>query len=792
MVSAALARAVAGGWHLFCGVTDSMEFALVSLLLVLLVAWLAGFVANRFGFPAILGELAAGVLIGPAILGAIILDPSIPLVGGLRLGFPEHVPGLDVLAEVGVFLLLLYIGMEVDFRDLVKAGKAGLWAATGGFLVPAVMGYAMSSLFGVSREGALFLGLAMGVTSIATKSRILVDLKLFGTRIANVLLAGALISDTAVLMIFALVLGLLGPEELKVTTIGLVVVKAALFFAIATVVGLKLLPLVGDFLQRIGLKDRTGNFTLVLLIGLVYAEMAHLLGLHSIIGAFMGGLFLREGVLRGRLSHEITVLVRDLSVGFLTPIFFVTAGFSVTLGVLVTHSWLVVLVLVVATVGKILGTALFYAIGRLDWREGIVIGFGMNGRGAVEIIIAELALSMGLITREIFSVLVLMAFFTTMTVPVFLKWGTNWLRSRGELARSEERRRGVILVGATPLAREFAREVASRGESVVLVDSNRNRCEAASREGLQVISGNALSEEVLAIAGAKQARRLIAITPNAEVNTVAVRTAHESFGVPRAESVIPLAVEGEPPSPGAFLLSQPERLERWNYLIVRKEYERLVLKPAESEPLPEFLKRHAGDPARILPLAVVRQDQLLLPGEVEKVGSEDLVIVLRQSERRETEESRFDATLRQCPILDIEDSLSMEELFDRVASTMSARLNLKAAPIKQRLLEREHESSTLIIPGLAIPHVEIEGTDRFDMLVARCREGVQFGSGGAESAAHMVFVLLGSRDARNHHLRALSAVAQLVQNPDFERRWDEARDTEALRRVLLRARGLSA
>ena len=163
-----------------------VELNIVNLLMVMAAAWLGGILAKRMGFPAILGELLIGIILGPALLAVL-----------------ETSADLDILAEVGILFLMAYIGMEINFKDLGKASWAGLLAAIGGFVVPFGLGYYTILHFGGTHIAGLFVGIAVGVTSLATKSRILVDLKLLDTRIAYVLMAGALISDTLALIIFA-------------------------------------------------------------------------------------------------------------------------------------------------------------------------------------------------------------------------------------------------------------------------------------------------------------------------------------------------------------------------------------------------------------------------------------------------------------------------------------------------------------------------------------------------------------------------------------------------------------
>ena len=170
------------------------------------------------------------------------------------------------------------------------------------------------------------------------------------------------------------------------------VLRVALFFAASWVLGLYVFPPLYRWLRRRNLVGRTFHATLALIIALAFAELAELAGLHGILGAFLAGLFLREAISERRLSHELTELVRDVSIGFLAPIFFLTVGFEVSFGVLQTSLGLLLTVIVVATVGKIVGTLLFYVWSGGAWREGLVIGMGMNDRGAVEIILAGIAL----------------------------------------------------------------------------------------------------------------------------------------------------------------------------------------------------------------------------------------------------------------------------------------------------------------------------------------------------------------------------------------------------------------
>lgn len=493
-----------------------MHIDLFNLLLVLITAWGAGKLAGRVGYPAVLGELMAGIVLGPAVFGLL-----------------QGTDALEVLAAVGVLLMMLYIGMEIDPRELGRASWGGLLAAIGGFVTPFALCFGLLMWMGEPLVGALFVGIAAAVTSLATKSRILVDLDIMHTRIAHVMMAGALVADTLSLVAFAAILGMAEASgtSIDLLDVALVFGRAMAFFAVVGAVGILLLPRLGRWMRSSAMVGRTGGFTIVLAVAVAFAELAEVAGLHGVVGTFVAGLFLRDQALGRQLSAQLRSTVHDASIGFLAPIFFVTAGFQVSFAALREDAVLLFVLVMLASVGKIFGTALFYLPTRNGWREGLTIGTGMNGRGAVEIILAGIALKAGIIDARLFSMLVFLAIATTATVPVLLGITVRWLRSRDELVSSAGQRRGVIVVGAGETARAMSALLSDHTE-VCVIDTNAERCEAAAAAGLDQVRGNALEEAVLEAAGAADAGSVVAITPNASVNAVVARMARALFEMP--------------------------------------------------------------------------------------------------------------------------------------------------------------------------------------------------------------------------------------------------------------------
>lgn len=743
-----------------------MELSVLNLLLVLAAAWIAGQLTVRIGYPSVLGELVAGILLGPPLLGIL-----------------HGTEALSIIAELGILVMMLYIGMEIDPKELRRASGGGILAAVGGFITPFVLCYFLVVALGGSVVAAIFVGIASGVTSLATKSRILVDLQLLDTRIAHVMMAGALVADTLSLVIFAAVFGVIDTGAADMASIGWMMAKVAGFFMAAWLVGSRILPRVAGRLENLG---TTPTFTFVVLVGLLFAQGAELAGIHGILGAFLAGLFLREQVFGRSLSQRLVDLVRHASIGFLAPVFFVTAGFAVSFDVFDTDLVLLLGVIAVATIGKFVGTALFYLPTGHGWREGVVIAAGMNARGAVEIIVAQLALTSGLISQDIFSILVFMAIATTAFEPMLLKWGVAWLEGRGELVRSKRDREGFLIIGAGPTARLLGR-VLARSSTVRMIDLNADRCRRAAEDGIEAHQGDALDERILSQAGASHVQTLIALTPNVEVNALTARSAREVFQIPE----VLVATRGVDEGHSALtahlhvstLFAGPIRLADWDFRVDHREANTAGLNArSTSSPADLFAQITQVFPA--IPFAVRRGARYIPFHNSIDLDENDHVLLLQVDERTEVRD-RFDALAARAPVLDIDRALDAEEFFEMTAAALASDLEEDPRRLAAKFQARELSSSTVLLPGLAVPHLLLSGNERFALLIARCREGVGFP--GRTERVHALFVLAGTEDERNFHLRALAAIATIAQSSDFEKEWLLAPNAEALRNIVLQS-----
>jgi hypothetical protein len=437
-----------------------------------------------------------------------------------------------------------------------------------------------------------------------------------------------------VLVIFAAVVGPDAAEGISIATALFAGGKALAFGLGAWLVGMWLLPAIKN---RFGDReiDRGAMFLAVVIFGLAFAYAAELAGIHAILGAFVAGLFIDKRVMEPKVSKDVQQKLSTMSVGVLAPFFFVSAGFEVSLSVFRSDLPLLLAVIALATAGKVVGTALFYLPSGNGWREGLVVGAGMNGRGAVEIIVAEIALAQGLIDRDVFSILVFMALFTTATVPVLLTWGVRWLRRRGELVRAGDRDQ-VLIIGAGVVARRLAVSL-QRSMPVTLLDTNRANLVAGQSEGLTVQAGSGLDEVALESAGIERTLLIVAATPNAEVNVLTAQLARD-FGVP---DVIVLLRE---PDSKTFenrlaesdiqLIRAPEDFAAWEHALnsgravsktIESEEELLRFKDASN---PQWLSE--SEPTREFPITVVSNGETSPYTTEVRLTDGEQVVVLRR------------------------------------------------------------------------------------------------------------------------------------------------------------------
>lgn len=382
-----------------------LENPTINLLMVMVLVWSAGVLFRKIKQPPVLGELLAGIVFGPSFLGIIHPDPT-----------------LKVLSELGVFFLMFYAGLETNPFDLKRMGKLSFMVGIGGFIVPFVLGFFVSYVFfDVSMTQSLFVGLGLSITAIAVNARVLKDMYLQNFRVTPVIIGASIIDDVLSFALFTAIVGVSTSGTFTWQNELFALIKVFLFFGVSIFIGLQLYPRISKYFAY---REAKG-FTFALIMALIFGLLAEMAGLHIILGAYMAGLFVREGIVNKDLFQKINDRFVSITYGFLGPVFFVSLSFHITFTIFQTHFWLLAILLTVAILGKLIGAGLGAYLGKMNMVESTVVACAMNGRGAVELVIASIGFELGIIDNVFFSILVVIAFLTTLFPPISLSFLLN-------------------------------------------------------------------------------------------------------------------------------------------------------------------------------------------------------------------------------------------------------------------------------------------------------------------------------------------------------------------------------
>lgn len=382
-----------------------LQLAIV-LSILLFSAKAAGYLSTRLGQPSVLGELLIGILLGPSLINL------------LELPFFQHDISETIreFAELGVLLLMFIAGLELHFGEMRHNLRVAAWAGFMGVLWPVLLGWGAGLLFGLSHPVSLFLGLTLGATSVSISAQTLIELKALRSRVGLSLLGAAVFDDILIILFLSVFLAL---QEGAGSTAGivLIVVRMFIFLVFSIALGLRALPWLIRKVARLPISQ--GLLSMSIVIMLVYGLAAELVGgMAAITGAFLAGLMLARSPEKDRIETGAHALAYSLFV----PIFFVNIGLSINLREFRMDMLLPTLVIVVvAVVGKWLGSGWGARIGGLTKREAIQLGAGMISRGEVGLIVANVGVNQGLIAGDVFSAVVVMVLVTTLITPPILR-----------------------------------------------------------------------------------------------------------------------------------------------------------------------------------------------------------------------------------------------------------------------------------------------------------------------------------------------------------------------------------
>jgi Kef-type K+ transport system membrane component KefB len=386
------------------------EELFISVVIILVATRLLGEFSQRLRLPPLVGELAAGIIIGPYVLKLVTPDQS-----------------LNVISDLGVFFLMLLAGLQMDPREIRKAGLRGGILAAIAFSLPYVGGFGIAALFGLGIVQSMFVGLLLSITAVPVSTIVLMQFGILETKLGTTVITAAVINDIFSLVVLSIVLQLHGangaPVNIMETTINSVI-KILLFIGGIFLVDI-LFRKANVWFQRRGtyffekLHTNEAAFGILLISTILVSVIAQVvIGLHFIIGTFFSGLIVYKEIIRKENFERVYGIISAISFGFFAPIFFAVIGININMDSIANNLPFFIVLAIVAVITKVGGGYIGSRLTKFSKDESLAIAFLMNGRGMVELVIASIGFSSGIIDSTIFSITVTIGWATTILAPI--------------------------------------------------------------------------------------------------------------------------------------------------------------------------------------------------------------------------------------------------------------------------------------------------------------------------------------------------------------------------------------
>lgn len=386
-----------------------------NLLILLVVAKVFGEIFERFKQPAMIGEIIAGIIVGPSLLNIV-----------------HRTEDIKVISELGIFLLVIIAGLEINLDDILKSLKGrNIIISLMAFFVPILSGIAVGYYFDKDIMTTVFIGLCVAITALPVSIRILMDLGKINSYIGQKIISVAIFDDVIALTILGLILNINDSEMtlsnvVKNASISLLKLTIFVVILFAAYYLIKKLSNRENYFERqlnkllLLLKGKESLYAIFFVFVLTFSTITESLGLHFIIGAFFAAMLISENLVGKKHLDSFHKTTNGLAMGFLAPIFFAGIGleFNVTS---IQNIRLLLTVIAVSYFSKIFGGYFGGRMAGLDSKNSLTLGIGLNARGIMELVIANIAYKAGLINAEVFSILVIMGVLTTLSTPIMLK-----------------------------------------------------------------------------------------------------------------------------------------------------------------------------------------------------------------------------------------------------------------------------------------------------------------------------------------------------------------------------------
>jgi Kef-type K+ transport system membrane component KefB len=445
-----LATVAGPAWAAEGGKGASEAIFIAQIVVLMVVGRLLGETMQRLGQPAVMGQLMAGLLLGPSFFGLLLPDAQHALFPKS----PEQKAMIDAISQFGVLLLLLLTGMETDLKLVRQTGRASLFASLMGIVVPFICGVVLGEMLPDSMLPdpqkrlitSLFLGTALSIASVKIVAMVVREMNFMRRVVGQVILASAIIDDSIGWIIVSIIFSLALHGSVDATSLAQSIIGTLLFMVASLTIGRRAVFFAIRWVNDHFVSE-FAVITTILVIMCVMALITHLIGVHTVLGAFVAGILVGESPI---LTRHIDEQLRGLITAFFAPVFFGIAGLSADLTILADPEIALFTagLVLVASLGKFGGAFIGAELGGLTRREGLALAFGMNARGSTEVIIATVGLSMGALNQNLFTMIVAMAVLTTMAMPPTLRWALSRIPIRKEekqrLEREELEQRGFV------------------------------------------------------------------------------------------------------------------------------------------------------------------------------------------------------------------------------------------------------------------------------------------------------------------------------------------------------------
>ncbi len=411
------------------------------LLCLMVVGRLLGEAMLRLRQPAVMGQLIAGLMLGPSLFGLLLPDVQQLIFPK----YPEQKAMMDGISQFGILLLLLLTGMETDLKLVRRTGRASVFASLMGIVIPFACGVAVGQFLPDAvlpdpqkrLVTSLFLGTALSIASVKIVAMVVREMNFLRRVVGQVILASAIVDDSVGWIIVSIIFSIAEKGAVDPWALAQSVTGTFLFMVISFTVGRRAVFFAIRWVNDTFLSEYAVITAILVIMG-VMALITQAIGVHTVLGAFVAGILVGESPI---LTKHIDDQLRGLITAFFAPVFFGMAGLSADLTILKDPYMLALTggLIVIASIGKFGGAFIGAELGGLTRREGFALACGMNARGSTEVIVATFGLSMGALNQNLFTMIVAMAVITTMAMPPTLRWALSRIPMRKEEKQRLER-----------------------------------------------------------------------------------------------------------------------------------------------------------------------------------------------------------------------------------------------------------------------------------------------------------------------------------------------------------------